>query len=32
VDGLPMAVPVDPYIQLIRGGQVLYGRSPEQED
>lgn len=31
-DDLLMTVPVNPYIQLIRGGQVLYGRSPEQED
>lgn len=31
-DGLLRAVPVDPYVQLIRGGQVLYGRGPEQED
>lgn len=31
-DQHPMQVPLDPYIQLVRGGIPVYGRSPESED
>lgn len=31
-DQYPMPAPLDPYIQLARGGIPVYGRSPESED
>lgn len=32
VDRLPILVPVNPYVQLVRGGLSIYGRPPESED
>lgn len=32
VDSLPILVPVNPYVQLVRGGLSIYGRPPESED
>lgn len=32
LERLPTMVPLDPYVQLVRGGTTIYGRGPEPED